>query len=110
MCTYVDVASFMALAFDEAHDKSSLTFAQLNELREAVEPALGKMNVAIDWSRDSYLFATGFYGNFFTENADGVECKVKEMHPNIKFITGSIPEPVCKTLRSSLAAVEKALA
>jgi hypothetical protein len=102
MCTYVDVASFLALSFDKA-GRERLSFSELHELRKAVEPDLYDMDAVIDWSRDSYMFATGFYGRFFKGDEEGVSCSMLgEMREDLDYITGSVPEEIRSRLEQSL--------
>jgi len=103
MCTYVDVASFLALSFDKA-GKDRLSFNELNSLRKAVEPELSAVDAVIDWSRDSYMFATGFYGRFFQGDEDGVSCtQLAEMHGELDYITGSVPGEIRTQLEEALS-------
>lgn len=103
MCTYVDVASFLALSFDKA-GKERLSFTELNSLRKAVEPELSEVDAVIDWSRDSYMFATGFYGRFFKGDDEGVTCSLfEEMRGELDYITGSVPEEIRSQLEDALS-------
>jgi len=104
MCTYVDLASFLALSFAES-GRDKLTFTELNDLRIAVEQDLSEMDAVIDWSRDSYMFATGFYKRFFQGDEDGVTCPMlKEMRNDMDYITGKVPEEILNKLQDSLQA------
>jgi len=102
MCTYVDIASFLALSFAES-GRNRLTFTELNDLRIAVEQDLLEMDAVIDWSRDSYMFATGFYKRFFQGDENGVTCPMlKEMRDDMDYITGKVPEKIRNKLEHSL--------
>lgn len=104
MCVSVDLASFMAVAFDCDGKKSdALTFEQLAELRDKANLDLQDLEAEIDWTRDSFLFATGFYNRFFEEKDDGVRClDRKGMRNSMKFITDRVPRKVIRRLEKSL--------
>ena len=63
------------------------------------------LGAEIDWSRESFLFATGFYSQFFEEEEDrGVRCLDREeMRNSMKYITDRVPKKVIEKLEESLA-------
>jgi len=113
MCTYVDVASFLALSFCEIKQEH-LSFSQLSSLMKQVEPELSAVDASIDWTGDSYMFATGFYKRFFVtdDQEDGIRCSaLSELEKELTHITGSVPVQIRESLRRSIHdKVEKGLA
>ncbi|MEI6646403.1 MAG: hypothetical protein WCP12_10225 [bacterium] len=112
MCTYVDVASFLALSFCETKQER-LSFSQLSSLMSQVEPELSEIDAAIDWTRDSYMFATGFYKRFFEtdDQEDGIRCSaLSDLENELAYITGSVPTQIRESLKRSIHdKVEKGL-
>ena len=104
MWVEVDLASFMAVAFDKVAS-DMLTFEQLAKLRDKANRDLEDLEAEIDWSRDSFRFAVGFYNYLFDEVEDkGVRClNREEMRNSMKYITDRVPKKVIKRLQESLA-------